>query len=351
MSASNQTDRLKADLLRGVVQINVDEIEGRLPRPLRRPRPIVNHLKRAWPAAVLVCTVVIAIGIARWPVTAQTSTPPPVRANELAQSDSTAPAADPPVAVDADPSLMAQPVSPGVLALGVRRVILDAGHGGDNAGAISADGLLEKTLTLDIARRLEHLVGQRGFDVVLTRTSDATLSLMERTTTANDRRGDIFVSIHINSIRPTSARGVETYYLGPSASAELDHIAAVENQHSGYSLSDMRVLLERIYTDARRDESRRLAESVQRSLVRTLRQTDHGLTDRGVKTAPFVVLVATDMPAILTEVSCLSNTDEAARLAQPDYRQTIAEALAAGIQHFAHETRGTPAERTGTSGN
>ena len=302
--------------------------------------------------AVPVCTVFAAIGIARWPVTAQTSVPPPVRAGAPTEPLGTAPAADHAVPnVDTDPSVLSQPVSPDVLALGVHRIIVDACHGGDNAGATSADGLMEKTLTLDIAGRVEQLVSQRGFDVVMTRTSDATLSLMERAATANNRRGDIFVSIHLNSIRPTSARGVETYYLGPSTGPEPYAIAAVENLHSGYSLSDMRVLLERIYTDARRNESRRLAESVHRSLVRTLRQTDRGLTDRGVKAAPFVVLVATDMPAILAEVSCLSNADEAARLAQPEYRQTIAEALAAGIQQFAHETRGTPSERIETSGN
>jgi len=351
VSAPNQTDRLKADLLRSAVQANVDEMEGRLPQPLRRPRPIVEQLKRTWPAAVLACTVMVANGIARWPVTAQTSIPPPPAPREFAQSDRMLRANDGSIVADADPSVLSQPVSPDVLALDVRRVILDAGHGGDNLGAVSADGQPEKNLTLDISRRVEQLISQRGFKVVMTRTSDATLSLMERAATANDQRGDIFVSIHINSIRPTSARGVETYYLGPSAGPEPDAIAAVENQHSGYSLSDMRVLLERIYTDARRDQSRRLAESVQQSLVRTLRQTDHGLKDRGVKRAPFVVLVATDMPAILAEVSCLSNADEAARLAQPEYRQTIAEALAAGIQHFAHETRDTPAERTETSGN
>ncbi len=102
-------------------------------------------------------------------------------------------------------------------------------------------------------------------------------------------------------------RGIETYYLGPSNSPELDAIAAAENQHSGYSLSDLRSLLEKIYMDARRDESRRLADSVQRALVRTMRKAEPALTDRGVKTAPFVVLLATEMPAILAEVSCLSN--------------------------------------------
>ena len=116
----------------------------------------------------------------------------------------------------------------------------------------SAEGLLEKDLTLDIAERVRTLVTTRGFEVVMTRSADETLSLQQRAAVANGRRGDIFVSIHLNSLRPTSARGIETFYLGPSDGPEPDAIAAAENQHSGYSLADMRVMLERIYTDARR---------------------------------------------------------------------------------------------------
>ena len=130
-----------------------------------------------------------------------------------------------------------------------------------------------------------------------------------------------------------------------------DTVAAAENQHSGYSLSDMRVMLERIYTDARRNESRRLAESVQRALVQAVRRTNPSITNRGVKMAPFVVLVATDMPAILAEVSCLSNPDEAERLRTVAYRETLAQALVAGIEEFAREQGSSETERTGTSGS
>jgi N-acetylmuramoyl-L-alanine amidase len=215
----------------------------------------------------------------------------------------------------------------------------------------SADGALEKDLTLDIATRVARLIGRSGLDVVMTRTGDTTLSLMERAALANGERGDIFVSIHLNSIRPASARGIETYYLGPSDGPEPDALSAAENQHSGYSLADLRPLLERIYTDARRDESKRLAQSVQRALVRRLRRTDPWLTDRGVKTAPFVVLIATEMPAILAEVSCLSNAEEAARLGRGEYRETIAEALVAGIQDFAVPEHNARSERTDNSGS
>jgi N-acetylmuramoyl-L-alanine amidase len=192
---------------------------------------------------------------------------------------------------------------------------------------------------------------QRGFEAVMTRTADETRSLLERAATANRRHGDIFVSIHLNSLRPSSVRGIETYYLGPSEGPEFDVIAAAENRHSGYSQSDIRSLLEKIYTDARRDESRRLAESVQRALVLNLRKTAPAITNRGVKMAPFVVLVATEMPAIVAEVSSLSNEDDARHLKTAEYRQTIAEALVSGIQTFAYGSHVSATERRGTSGS
>jgi len=187
------------------------------------------------------------------------------------------------------------------------------------------------------------------------------VSLQERATLANTTRGDIFVSIHLNSLRPATAKGIETYYLGPSDGPEPDAIAEVENQHSGYSLSDMRALLEGIYADARRDESRRLAEAVQRALIRRMRQVDPDLSNRGVKRAPFVVLVATEMPAILAEVASLSNREEVARLGTEEYRRQLAEALADGIGAFAGhprtpqtmvmKPRDTAKEKAGSSGS
>jgi N-acetylmuramoyl-L-alanine amidase len=145
----------------------------------------------------------------------------------------------------------------------------------------------------------------------------------------------VFVSVHLNSFRSPTTLGIETYYLGPSDDDELDAIAERENQHSGYSMADLRTLLDKIFTDARRDESRRLAAAVQDTLVAQMRRVGATAVDRGVKAAPFVVLVATDMPAILAEVSCLSNTHEAERLNSQDYRQQIAAALAAGVDNFA----------------
>jgi N-acetylmuramoyl-L-alanine amidase len=341
VTSAKSLEDLKARMLKDAVNSNVEGICGRLPEPLR---PVRRHL-RLWSrqtgrlGAFFVAVVMASAGVSRWPASARAV---PAAAAVLGNAQA-APNAAP------DPFL-SQQVHPNVLALSVRRVIVDAGHGGGNLGTSSADGVNEKDLTLDIAERVRQLIVQRGFEAVMTRTADERRSLRERAATANRRHGDIFVSIHLNSLRPSSARGIETYYLGPSDDPEFDAVAAAENRHSGYSLSDIRSLLEKIYTDARRDESRRLAESVQRALVLALRKTAPAITDRGVKTAPFVVLVATEMPAIVAEVSCLSNEDDARHLNTAEYRQTIAEALVSGIQTFAFGSRVSAIERRGTSG-
>ncbi len=232
------------------------------------------------------------------------------------------------------------------LPLGVKRVVLDAGHGGSDPGAVSL-GVTEKDVTLDIGKRLTQLLVAGGFDVVPTRDDDRTLPLRERARLANVSESDIFISIHVNTIaKYTASRGVETYYLGATDDPSLTKLAAAENHGSGYTMSDLRKLLDGIYADARRDESRELATTVQKHLFERLRGANEGLENWGVKRAPFIVLVATEMPAILAEVGCISNRKEAAMLARPEYRQQIAEALFEGIRAYA-DTGDAP-EKKGT---
>ncbi len=224
--------------------------------------------------------------------------------------------------------------------LAVRRVVLDAGHGGSDPGATAAK-TTEKAITLDIGHRLRTLLENEGFEVISTRSDDRTIALKDRARLANDSNSDIFVSIHVNAIvKYTASRGVETYYLGPTSDPSLTQLAAAENRVSGYSLGDMRKLLDGVYADARRDESHELAIKVQQQLFSTLRSSDPGLENWGVKRAPFIVLVATDMPAVLAEVGCLSNEKEAAMLARPEYRQKIADALFHGIRDYASANDG-----------
>jgi N-acetylmuramoyl-L-alanine amidase len=232
-------------------------------------------------------------------------------------------------------------IDPAILPLTVRRVIVDPGHGGHSPGTVAA-GLFEKELTLDIALRLEQLLSAGGFDVELTRGDDTHVELVDRVGFANRQRGDLFVSIHVNWLGSADARGIETFYLGPTDDPMLEQLAHVENKSSGYSLTDFRTLLDGIYADARRDVSRQLAASIHRELVRHLRKVSPGLRDRGVKTAPFVVLIGTEMPAVLAEVSCLSSDEEIALLREPSYRQQIAEALHAGIVSYARSIETGP---------
>jgi N-acetylmuramoyl-L-alanine amidase len=228
-----------------------------------------------------------------------------------------------------------RPVDPAVFPLAVRKIVLDPGHGGENRGTAVPFGLVEKDLTLDLAGRLQALLAASGFEVVFTRRGDDNVSLRRRTEIANAADGDIFVSIHVNWIEQRGVRGVETYYLGPTDDPYLESLAAAENRGSGYSLADLRSLLDQMYADVRQAESRRLAQAVHQSLFTSLRAANPAVENRGVKTAPFVVLTATEMPAILAEVSCLSNDEEAAMLQDAGYRQTIAKALFSGVRAYA----------------
>jgi N-acetylmuramoyl-L-alanine amidase len=231
-----------------------------------------------------------------------------------------------------------QRLSKEVLPLAVRRIVIDPGHGGRDVGTVTPDGLYEKDLTLDIGERLRDTLLEDSFDVRMTRESDRYVVLKERAQFANASNADLFVSIHLNWIKEDRRiRGVETYFLGPTRDPYLVRLAGEENRESGYSLADSRHLLEQIYLDLRREQSQALAGDVQDALFRSLRQENPGLRDRGIKTAPFLVLVATDMPAILAEVSCLSNREEAELLTQASYRQRIADALHAGIRSYARE--------------
>lgn len=221
-----------------------------------------------------------------------------------------------------------------VLPLTVRKIVLDPGHGGKDSGARTPAGLWEKDVTLDIALRLRTLLEHVTFEVLMTREKDETVPLAQRTTFANAQGADLFVSIHINSMEGRQVRGLETYYLGPTNDPLALQLATQENQESGYSLADFRRLLNGIHLHVKREESRRLAEAAHSALFSSLQAVNPALSNRGVKTAPFAVLITTEMPSILAEVSCLSNDDEARLLATAQYRQEIAQALARGIRAY-----------------
>jgi N-acetylmuramoyl-L-alanine amidase len=213
------------------------------------------------------------------------------------------------------------------LGLGVARIVIDAGHGGHDPGA-SANRVVEKEIVLDIALRLEKLLkAEGGMEIVLTRRDDTFIELEERTAIANRENADLFLSIHANVARNRSATGIETYFLNFSTNPEAEAVAARENAGSGMAMHNLPDIVRKIALNNKLDESRDLASVVQTSLYRRLRNHNTSTRDRGVKQAPFVVLIGAEMPSVLAEVSFITNKSEAALLRTWSYRQQIAHAL------------------------
>jgi N-acetylmuramoyl-L-alanine amidase len=327
MRAANIT-RVKRRVLREAVAENVDVIRGMPPRGVRPWNRILGIWLHRSPYLVIILALAGSAYMMKPPAPVVPSSPVASTKAQLVAPPVVLPALD-------STATSIERVTAAAFPLAVHRVVLDAGHGGSDPGA-SAPNLLEKEITLDIGRRLRTLLEHEGFEVIVTREADHTIALRDRARLANDSKSDIFVSIHVNALaKHVESRGIETYYLGATSDPSLTQLAAAENTVSGYSLADMRKLLDGVYADARRDESHQLATVVQQCLYKNLRKTDSGLKNWGVKRAPFIVLVATDMPAILAEVGCISNEKEAAMLRMPEYRQAIAEALFEGIRGYA----------------
>jgi N-acetylmuramoyl-L-alanine amidase len=339
---TRRLDRIKREMLREAVAENLATIEGLLPRPRA-------HTSRgSWLGWGLLAAVGLSLVVTLKPTSAGRGRSQP---DGTAGSGLTSLADRGPAERETPPALDApRAIDPALFRLAVRRVVIDPGHGGSDPGAMMR-GMREKEITLDIARRFAALLRAGGFEVVLTREGDDTLTLHQRVQAANAAKADVFLSIHVNSIPTPDRRGVETYVLGPTSDPHVERLAGAENSGSGYSLSDFRRLLEGVYVDVRHDESRRFAQAVQGNMFATLRRVNPELEDRSVKQAPFVVLVGTEMPGVLTEVSCISNEEDARLLRQGEYREEIAEALARGVRAYA-AARGKGAEvaRRGTGG-
>lgn len=325
--------RLKRRLLSEAVEDNVRAIKNQPRGRLARGRPV--------PWAILSAVLALGVAAAALTISLRQAPPVPVVAAPVAA----------PVDVAALPSLaegLPEPagaaivsapparVPGGVFPVAVRRVALDPGHGGGDQGTKTPSGLLEKELTLDIARRVAARLAAAGYEPLLTRNDDRRVALAERARAANDAGADLFVSIHVNWLEDGRAnRGIETFFLGPSDDPAVNLLASAENLESGYAMADVRRLLDSIYADLRQEQSRALAGAVQRRLVTSIREVAPEVSDRGVKSAPFLVLVSTAMPAILAEVACLSNAEEARLLGSPEYRERIAAALFEGIAAYS----------------
>jgi N-acetylmuramoyl-L-alanine amidase len=227
------------------------------------------------------------------------------------------------------------------LGLKIGKIVIDPGHGGHDTGTIGPNGLEEKDLVLEVGRRLGKLLETRlGAEVVYTRKDDTFIPLETRTAIANQSRADLFVSVHANSSHDPAARGVETYYLNFTSSPEALEVAARENAVSEKSIYELQDLVKKIALKEKIEESREFAGNVQQSLHSGLAIKSPAIRDRGVKKAPFIVLIGANMPSILAEISFVSNPTDAHRLATSEYRQRIAESLYRGIAKYVNGLSG-----------
>jgi N-acetylmuramoyl-L-alanine amidase len=246
-----------------------------------------------------------------------------------------------PVATDSRPAFAAKRMSTGdrtlvrELGLKIGRVVIDAGHGGYDHGSTGPGGLMEKELTLDVALRLAKLIEQRlGSEVILTRSDDTFVPLETRTALANDSRADLFLSIHANSSPYPSVSGVETYYLNFSSTRDEMEIASRENAGAQQTIHELGDIIVKITKHDKAEESREFATKMQTALYGVAR-SNPSAKNRGVKKAPFIVLIGARMPSILAEIGFISNSRDEALLKRPDHRQKIAEALYRGLSRYA----------------
>jgi N-acetylmuramoyl-L-alanine amidase len=235
----------------------------------------------------------------------------------------------------------AQPTASGdrsltrALGLKIGKIVIDPGHGGHDTGTIGPKGLQEKDLVLDVSRRLGKLLTSRlGAEVIYTRSDDTFIPLETRTAIANQEGADLFVSVHANSSRDPDARGVETYYLNFTTSPDALDVAARENAVSNETIHQLQDLVKKIALKEKIQESQEFASDVESSLHSGLAAKNPGLRDRGVKKAPFIVLIGANMPSILAEISFVSNPGDERKLRTSDYRQRIAESLYRGIANY-----------------
>ena len=222
------------------------------------------------------------------------------------------------------------------LGLKINRVVIDPGHGGADQGTVGRRGLMEKDLVLDVARRLGKLIGERmGSEVIYTRADDTFVPLQTRTELANEKKADLFLSIHANSSPHPKIGGIEVYYLNFTRSADALDLAARENASSEKSVYELRDLIQTITLHEKVEESKEFASKVQGTLQTFETRYNAAAKNRGVKKAPFVVLIGASMPSILAEVGFLSNAREEQLLKRPDHRQRLAEALYQGVARYA----------------
>ena len=222
--------------------------------------------------------------------------------------------------------------------LTAKTIVIDPGHGGKDPGALGRGTLKEKYIVLSISEKLREVLTRKGYTVLMTRDTNRFIPLKERTAFATQHKADLFLSIHANGSENSKAEGIETYYLSvANTDKAAADIAARENADSGYSIQELEALLKGIIQESKSEDSKRLARHIQQALVQAT-----GAVDRGVKHARFVVLIGTNVPAILIETGFVSNPAEGRKLTTSAYQHKIATAIAQGIETFLGKTEEAP---------
>jgi len=337
----------QADVVRVVLDFqNVSEYNVfTLPDPYRL---VVDILGKA-PAPGTPVEVVSTPAAPAGEVPAPTPTPPSKIAAEATPEPE-------PVAAEASADIIRVPPAPRVdgysiiqqLGLSASRVVIDPGHGGHDPGTMNKIGLREKEVVLDVSHRLRKLLEKDGFEVVMTRDKDVFIPLEERTAIANSKGADLFVSIHVNAARSTKPRGTETYFLNLATTPDAEEVAARENAVTTRRVNELQGILQKLLNNEKITESRELASQVQTSLSSELYASSKDARNRGVKTAPFYVLLGAQMPSVLVEVAYLTNRKDAELLGDGTFRQKVAESIAVGIRGYQDSlVRTTGAEGSG----
>jgi N-acetylmuramoyl-L-alanine amidase len=222
--------------------------------------------------------------------------------------------------------------------LSVRNIVIDAGHGGHDPGAIGKHGMREKDITLDVALRLKKKLEENtAYQIRLVRDDDVFVPLNERAAFANGQDTDLFVSIHVNYLPSTSTNAVETYYFGRHQDTRTRKLAERENEGSEYSLSEFEGVMRNMQDTIKLQESKALAHSIQGSLLKSIRARNQRVLDNGVRTAPFVVLLGVKAPSVLVEIGSLSSPQAEKSLGDERYRDEIATYVVAGINQYLNE--------------
>lgn len=338
-SSLKRESKTRESILRGVYEENL-RILGRRGSVLSRRRPF--YLRKLFlTLAITAGALLLHVQYGSPPFTSESQVTAGVTAHKQAPSavvNTSVPPYHPDVSgYKAIIHETGMPIS-SIFGLGVKTIMIDPGHGGADRGTRGKLGTREKDLTLDIAKRLKRLLERDGrYKVLMTRDSDITVPLNERVKMARMARADIFVSIHLNYVPSKPINLVETYYFGPSSDDKALKLAEEENAGSNYGMSDFKEIISKLSETMKLQESKELASSIQKELFDNIKRENGVAYDYGVKRAPFVVLLGADVPAVLAEVSCLSNRAEERRLNTVRHRENIAQYLETGILDYLNK--------------